>query len=353
MFPYILLLFILLTINFLGLDKTAKKYKPLFVIISFLWLWLFSGLRYQVGMDYTVYEDCYNQSSFGILSDFKEPGFAFMFYICKKIGIPFYVITLLIAFISIYLIYKFIFRYSALPFLSILIFYTFAHYYTYSFNVMRQVLASYIFLASINLIVQRKLLKYVLVILFTMSFVHMTAIILLPLYFILQKYYSLALKIFLITLSCMLSGIIITIIGNIEAYSIYLNFENYASGLSITTVILILLSLLFLIYETRKSNKEPLTNIIYNINYLVLLFLSISICFTNHPLILVFTRFAIYFTPIYLILLPNLVSNIRKPMKLLLTISILSILYSGIFILQLKSGGEMNKFIPYKTVLDK
>ena len=354
MFPYLLLLFILLTISYLGIDKTARKYKPIFVIISFLYLWLFSGLRYQVGMDYVSYEDYYNESYFGTCPDFKEPGFAFLFYICRRIGLPFYVITLLISFITIYLIYKFIFRYSALPFLSILIFYTFAHYYTYSFNVMRQVLASYIFLVSINFIVQRKFLRYALIILFTTSFVHMTAIVLLPLYFILQKYYSLILKIFLIVLSCMFAGIFVTIIGNIEIYSIYLKFENYAHGVSITTVVLMLLSSFFLMYESQKSSKEPLNNIMYNINYLVLLFSSISICFSNNPLILVFTRFSIYFTPIFLILIPNIVTiTIRKPMRLLIIVSIISMLYSGIFILQLKSGGEKNKFIPYKTVLNK
>lgn len=353
MTPYLLLLFVLLIINYLGVDKITKKYKLFFLITTFLYLWLFSGLRYQVGMDYIAYEDYYEQSLYGLCSDFKEPGFAYVFYICRNMGIPFYIITLFLSFITIFLIYKFIFRYSVLPFLSILIFYTFAHYYTYSFNVMRQVLASYIFLVSISLIDQRKFFKYALVIIFTTLFVHTSAIILLPLYFILHKNYTLKFKILLLCATCMASSVFVAIIGNIEAYSIYLKFDNYAHGLSITTAILIVVSSIFLIIESRRSDKTQLTNIIFNINYLVLVFLSISICFLNQPLILVFTRFAIYFTPIYLILVPNLVATIRRPRKMLLVISIISVLYSGIFVLQLKSGGEKNKFIPYKTVLDK
>lgn len=353
MIPYITLLLFLLAINLLGVDKVTKKYKQLFIISSFLYLWLFSGLRYQVGMDYIAYEEYYEQSYFSLCKDFKEPGFAYFFYALKSIGVPFPIITLILSFITILLIYIFILRYSALPFLSILIFYTFAHYYTYSFNVMRQVLASYIFLSSINLIVQRKLIQYTLTIILTTCFVHTTAIILLPLYFILHRSYSLKFKIFLLACSCMASSIFIGIINNIEAYSIYLKFEDYAHGLSMTTMILMVTSIIFLFIEVYKSNKTALSNVLYNINYLVLVFLSISLCFLNQPLILVFTRFAIYFTPIYIVLIPNAISILTKSKNKVALICIIAIIYSTVFIFQLKTGGEKNKFIPYKTVITK
>jgi hypothetical protein len=353
MIPYIILLLFLLAINLLGVDKVTKKYKRFFIICSFLYLWLFSGLRYQVGMDYVAYEEYYEQSYFGLCNDFKEPGFAYFFYVFKNMGVPFAIITLILSFFTILLIYTFIFRYSSLPFLSILIFYTFAHYYTYSFNVMRQVLASYIFLSTINLILERQFIKYAITIILTAYFVHATAIILLPLYFILHRSYSLKFKIILLVCCCLTSSLFVGIINNIEAYSVYLKFDDYAHGLSMTTMILMITSIIFLLIEVYKSKKTILSNILYNINYLVLVFLSISICFLNQPLILVFTRIAIYFTPIYIVLIPNIISPIAKSKIKVSLICIIAIIYSSVFVLQLKTGGEKNKFIPYKTVITK
>ncbi|MFT0230104.1 EpsG family protein [Bacteroides thetaiotaomicron] len=120
---YLVILFFLASCSILGMFKIDKKLEYSLLFISFLALFLFSGLRYDVGMDYSSYEQLYKDSLFQLNPEIKELGWAYLFYWCRNIGISFSIIILLISFFTIYCVFVFIRRYSPYPFLSILIFF--------------------------------------------------------------------------------------------------------------------------------------------------------------------------------------------------------------------------------------
>ena len=99
---YLVILFFLASCSILGMFKIDKKLEYSLLFISFLALFLFSGLRYDVGMDYSSYEQLYKDSLFQLNPEIKELGWAYLFYWCRNIGISFSIIILLISFFNIY-----------------------------------------------------------------------------------------------------------------------------------------------------------------------------------------------------------------------------------------------------------
>lgn len=255
---YLVILFFLASCSILGMFKIDKKLEYSLLFISFLALFLFSGLRYDVGMDYSSYEQLYKDSLFQLNPEIKELGWAYLFYWCRNIGISFSIIILLISFFTIYCVFVFIRRYSPYPFLSILIFFCFAQYYTYTFNVIRQCLAIYIFFTLLECICQRKMAKYFISIALTVVFVHSSAIILFPLYFLLHRYYSLYVKIVLIVIALFCAKYLIVFMASSESYKIYLAFEQFAEEITITSYLLILITSFFIVLELFILNSATL-----------------------------------------------------------------------------------------------
>lgn len=352
MLPYIFILVPLAIFSLLELFHINSKQQKLLLFVSFLLLWLFSGLRYNIGMDYPAYKELYENSLSKLNPDIKELGWAYFFYWFRNIGCPFELIILMISFFTIYCVFLFIQRYSPYPLLSILIFFCFTQYYTYTFNVMRQCLACYIFLASLKYIEERNMVKYMINIGFTVFFVHLTAIILLPLYFILHRSYPVWLKICVAFFCFFVAKFLILIIASSETYRIYLAFEQYAQEITITTYILIFISSLFLVIEGNLKKSKG-TNILLNISFVAFLCLFVTCFFRGTPLVIVFLRFAYYFTPVLIVLLPLLVKKIFSIKSKRIVLFFIAASYIAIFCYTLSTGGKKNKLLPYKTILSK
>lgn len=353
MLPYILILFVLALFSFGEMFKSSKEQKCFCFFVSFLLLSLFSGLRYDVGMDYSSYEELYHNSLNKLNPEIKELGWRYFFYWFRNMGVPFSVIIFLISLSTLSAAFLFIKKYSPYPFLSILIFYCFAQYYTYTFNVMRQCLATYIFLASLEYIQNRCFWKYLILIGLTSFFIHTSAIILLPLYFLLHRSYSLFLKIFLISIVLICAKFLIFVIASSETYRIYLIFEKYAAEVSITSYLLILISSFLLIWEAFLKQKSVQDNILLNISYISLVSFLIVCFFAGTPLIIVFMRIAFYFTPVLIVLLPLFLKRFFSIKSRYVIIPIVAMLYMSIFCYTLFTGGEKNKLVPYKTILSQ
>lgn len=352
MFPYIFILIPLAVFSILELLHCVSKQQKLLFFVSFLLLWLFSGLRYNIGMDYPAYKELYENSLSKLNPDIKELGWAYLFYWFRNIECPFEFVILTISFFTVYYVFLFIKRYSPYPFMSILIFFCFTQYYTYTFNVMRQCLACYIFFVSLKHIEERNILKYAVNIGIIAFCVHLTAIILLPLYFVLHKSYPTLVKVGIAVLSILAVKFLILIIASSETYRIYLAFEQYAQDITITTYILIFISSLFLIIE-KYIKKNRVDNILLNISFIALLCFLVAYFFTGTPLVIVFLRFAYYFTPVLIVLLPLLVKKTFSIKSQSLILFFIGVSYISIFCYTLSAGGEKNKLLPYKTVLLK
>ena len=330
--------------------KFNKKQEECCFLFSFLMLLLFSGLRYDVGMDYSAYEELYHESLNKLNPEIKEFGWGYFFYWFRNMGVPFSVVIFLISLFTLSTAFVFIKRYSPYPFLSILIFFCFSQYYTYTFNVMRQCLSGYIFLVSLGYIQRRCLAKYMILIGFTTFFVHTSAIILFPLYFLLYRSYALYLKIGLIVIVLFLAKFLIILIASSETYRIYLALERYAAEVSVTSYLLIIILSFILILEASIKNKTCQDQILLNISYLALLFLFVVCFFSGTPLVLVFLRLALYFTPVLIVLLPLLIKRIFSFRSRYVIVSVTVMVYMSVFCYSLVTGGEKNKLIPYKTI---
>ncbi len=197
MFPYILVLGFLVFFSVFEIcnyDKNGENIRWVFALIL---LFLFSGLRYDVGKDFQAYEELYNSSLLGLNPEIKELGWAFFFHLFRSLNIPFQIVVLIISFLTIYCVAIFIRQYSPYP-----------------FNVMRQCLASYIFFASLEHIENRNFIKYFLNIGCSIFFIHFSAIICLPLYFILRRSYPLSVKLGLLVVILYVAQFFILIVAS-------------------------------------------------------------------------------------------------------------------------------------------
>ena len=171
--------------------KHNKRFWTPSILCIILTFTIFSGLRYYVGVDYSSYYKYYNQLLKGlpidsIYSDF-EPIFthisSFLAY-CNAGHIIYFSVW---AFLQVSLFYygikdrKYIY-----PFVGLVL--VLGPYFLSWSNGLRQVIVSCAFVVFSHYIVERKFLRYSIAI-FICSFMHKSAIILLPLYFLPVKDY--------------------------------------------------------------------------------------------------------------------------------------------------------------------
>lgn len=153
------------------------------ILLSFIIFSIFSGVRWNVGVDYPGYLNYYNALVNGYLNNIKdvEIGFQNISEILAYLNLHFSVFFGFWACLQLFFIY-YAFRKEqfVLPFLGLII--VCGGQYIDWMNGMRQALAASIFVFSIQFIFQRNLLKYVITIIFASIF-HQSAIILLSFYF--------------------------------------------------------------------------------------------------------------------------------------------------------------------------
>ena len=303
MVPYIvilLVLFLLSTFSFSLKDK--------FKLISFACiciLILFSGLRQNVGMDYESYKYLYEGGG-----EIKESGFAFIVNTFKFIGFPFEVFVFVMSTVTLGFAYVYILRYSPYTYLSLLIFYSFGTYYFTTFNAMRQVVVVYVFFYSLKYIEEKSFFKYIISILLCAYFFHTTAILLLPLYFILQYNYSKFLKLIILVTLLSTSNLLIVIIEN-SRYAMYLDFEKFISDVSLVTYLTLLISL-----------------------------------------IMVVGRISYYFTPVLIVLIPMSIDRLTITNNKKIILVVVSIVLYALCFISLYFNGVSNKLVPFTTIFN-
>ena len=344
MFPYIAILieiiFVYAITKSYKLDNVQKQFAYAFISIQLI---LFCSLRYGIGIDYSAYKSIYYKTS-DILFENVEPGFKLLIDFFHLLNLPFEVFVFCISSTTIYFALKYIFTCSHNIGLSILIFYCFGQYYLLTFNLMRQGIVIYWFLASLILIKKKKFTKYVLGCILMAFFFHSTAIILIPIYFIINKHIPNKIKLAIIILLPFVSKFILLAIEQ-SSYSIYLQISEFSSSITVFQILMILLSLIVTLF----NKKIPL--IFSNLNYIFLLLSTLLIVFNNTPLIQLVSRILFYFSGIYIVLIPNLINSIRRKSNKIIAEFSISIIYIVFFIFSTIINSDQNALIPYRTIL--
>lgn len=273
-----------------GHESIVRKYEKFFLLIACAIVWVVVSLSHDVGPDYQSYKFMYdrlNENFFKQEYLFRMSGYLFRYFSLSYEWFYSWIT-------SVYLLFIFycFFKYRNFTPLNFLIFIVMPYgLIEGGFNYIRQNVALGLFYFSLIAIINKKSIKYFLLNLIGFLF-HKSAILLLPLYFVLNKTWKKkhCVTIFIVVLFATLSlnlpivrVLLIKILTAIPLYgSTYAEFRDgaFIEGLSVkgiaSYVYQLIPLLLLLIYKDRiVSNK--IENVLFNITYLSLLTLTIAV----------------------------------------------------------------------------
>ena len=333
-----------------------------FVIVTILGM-----IHYDYGNDYMSYYDVYKQVtsySFnlqGILAGdyFREPGWVLLCWLFKPIG-GFFMMVAVLNLVQNIIVYNFINKYVDKQWWAVAVFvYLFAtSFYLMSFSMMRQSFALIMFLGMWKYIKDRKW-WIPLVVFWLLSFIHSSAIILIPFAFWgflpVNKGKVVGVSYAIVLLLLWFSQ---NFLNDIFAYALTLDddFSQYAdtygsgnNGLKIgmgfvVNMIPFVLSILFLLDKKQNySNSQKLIVSLAAISYLVTPFAQII------PLT---GRLGMYFGIYQLGSIPLIYSNIRNKVirVVLLSLCLLMIFYD--YIIFFSSPVWVEKYTEFHTIFD-
>ena len=178
------------------LGKEETRFHPWFALLVIAPVIIWAGFRSGAGyVDTNAYIRMYAKIPTGIGDLFhyitvvqtKDPGFSIYLAIIKKIFgssyTPFLFISALIQGLAVTFFFR---KYSSQFMISMFIFIASTEYFSWMFNGLRQFLAVAIALIAFRFLFEKKYIPYVLLILLA-STIHLTAIILLPVAFIVNS----------------------------------------------------------------------------------------------------------------------------------------------------------------------
>lgn len=304
--------------------------------ISFGFIFLFLGLRYNFGRDYESYFrgfieiNKYRSINLRDYGSVLEPSWFILCRICKPIG--FFGLTILLAIFNSVVYYLFIKRFVPyrLYWLAILLYVFSEGLMIVQSSAIRQTIAINIFFISIFYLQKKAFLKYVACIFLASTF-HISALILSPIYLFLIPKWRISKKVgiilFVVYVSLFIFGSLLLpninefIANYFPRYSEYTLIEGdqqYGSGIGILFSSFVLLLILRL--EKYQNNDSSILFKIAFLNYIIIALSMVS------PMI---GRVGMYFQPILIVAVyPLLVTSIKvKQIKIAFILLIL--LYTG------------------------
>lgn len=326
----------------------------IYLIISFLFLWMIPAIRGHVGLDFDAYLHIFNSTnSLDDVLKFKhEPGFSLSILLIKFLGGNFYTLMFLYSLGTGYLFWRSLYKDCAN--MTIAIFGIIAiNYYFMPISVIRQFFANAIVLTSIPAINNRQLVKFIIILFISICF-HYTSIIFVLLYLIVpakNKKNAFTVKgIFLvfIIIFCLiyLQNILTFIMPHvIEFKSNYSFYFNNNSTRSIFSLISILPTAIFALLFYHRLIAYNYINRVYV--WMSILMVIMHIVGYIAP---AFSRLHYYFDFCIPVLLSFSTKIFQKQLKpIYFTMSLILFIYMITKILQYQS----NDFLPYQTFFDK
>ncbi len=323
-----------------GFVDRKKRVYWLFILLIAAVLIFVAGFRYRVGADYGNYMSMYARLKNNWVDElirFQEPGLAVICKIASFIYDDYATMFFLVSLITIWLYVKTIAKNSTTILFSILL-YIFVGSWAGSFGAIRQYCAAAIIFAGHRYIYNKKIWKYLLVIIIAILF-HRTAIIMLPVYFTANKKISFKLVAIIIMATIAVRYSYDYIFAFMSGYkgtdqSGYAYMQTQVNTLR---VLVALAPIVLYIGCSRKVRSEPETQF-----YSMLLFVNAAFMLaTSNSSYL--ARAGI-FTEIYPVFaFPKLLAGYEAKTHSLL-IALVIVLYFIYFIYQLYSSSSLNMF---------
>lgn len=302
---YVLAIFGIFLVFTLLLNERDNKEERYWLIFPLFLLMIYTGTRIDVGgYDYHVYKYFYELPDLGNPYRY-EKFFVLLRNRARFIGLNYNSFLFVLSVIFNLAIYKLFIDYSFYPSLSFLI-YLATFYHWHNFTIIRNFMAILIFWFSLKYILKRKIFQYFFLITVAYFF-HQSAIILYPLYFILNRKFSdkelggiYGLALLINPISFLLFEVKIELWGLSERLTRYAGIVEKGNFYEFAELLVLVLILLF--FRKKSSEKE---NLIINLN-LVALFIFIA--FYRFAILL---RFLEYFRFGMFIAIPFLLSKIE------------------------------------------
>lgn len=293
-------------------------------ICILLFFTVISGLRYNVGVDYVTYYKIFSylQNGFTYYENI-EPLFTYISQLWVKLSAGHFVYFAFWAFLQIFFVYYGLKKYQYLyPFIGLLIF--LGPYYLSWMNGIRQSIVACVFVWACHFIINRNFIKYCAVIIIC-TFMHKSAIILFPLYFLPNvDYFKGRFTWIIVLVVCSIigqSGIIQNYMNFVGQYLSFIGYDNYSQTFdnimenSVDRAfgprrILILILYILIIYfssDMKSYYKDKFLLFSYN---MFILYACLSELLSNTNFL--FIRPLLYFLPFVLICSAFLLVYLKK-----------------------------------------
>ena len=285
-----------------------------------LFMFVISGLRYNVGRDFINYEQMYLDPS-NIRNSFTEPVWSYISILLHNMGFSSVAWFCLTSFIINLFFISGIRKLSKNFYLSVAFYIAMPHLFLESFNIVRQFVAMSIIFRFSYLFFQKKYWKFIIVILLASCF-HKSAVLTIPIFFVsLIKFSNIIL--ILIVFICFISRnsflpIIIKIISNVSMYSGYVNELVSSESTSGLYAYVLLLVCLFIIFCFRKPATREI-NILKNLSLMSFCIYLLFYTFQAGQ------RIGFYVLPYFVLLVPYIQTKFRINGSFITIGSILSV----------------------------
>lgn len=346
---YILNILIILVLGFLFYSFKFTNYRDsIFLCFAFIQLFLISGMRYEIGIDFINYRGTFrlvqNLSNLSELLDFsKVTNLEIGYLLLNKIVGFFTVNPQWIFIISSLIILVFIFisikNYSSNVWLSVYLFSV--GQYLYSFNVVRQFIAVSLIFYSYKFIKERKFIKYLLFIAIASTF-HISALILLPLYFILNINFNKKKMLIAAFIGAIIVIFFDQIISIIQLF-LYSNYKKGTFGVSNGNFGNLVISFIYfftaMLFKSDLLKRDKDNKFLINWSFInfVLSIMSMKLW--------IITRLMIYSGIFMILLIPEVICSIKNKNNKII-VGLLFIILT--FVLYIKTIlNPVNKLLPY------
>ncbi|TFJ93046.1 EpsG family protein [Lentibacillus salicampi] len=313
---------------------------------------LISGLRYGIGTDYFSYGNTYfmlNNYDIidGILNTRYEPGWIVLNHVVKFIFDDVRFLFIISALLTWFFFFKAIYTHRDKINVTVAILILLCTLYNLSFNNVRQPLAISILMLSIKPLLDRKMIKFLLITIFATCF-HYTALIFLPSYWIVNSKFK---QINFVKKTIVIISSLIFIImfkpfmdfltNNIDMFSSYSTYELDFKGIGFGNLIIkspIIIIILLNITKMRTSN-----NIMYRVFFLY--FMGLIFDYLGYYAAFV-GRISLYFEATQIFILPAIIKIQNNKYARLLYIFIVALYFIGLFTYDIIILNH-NQTIPY------
>ena len=328
------------------LETDSKKYNNIFIFIALVSLIAVSGFRYKVGTDYSQYAEIYTVFAPNVvISEESEPGFMALCKFLTNYSMDPQIMFLVTSIINNLLIVLIIRKYSTKFELSMFLYITTFIYYS-TMNGLRQWMAAVIIFSGYKYLLNRDFKIYLVFILIA-STMHLSALIMIPVYFIVNNK-TLSKQNLIIVVAFIIasffyerfSDILFSILSN-TSYSHYEEvMKTGGDGVNPLRVAVYLTPLLVSLIYYKKINPTEDRKIDIMINLCILDTLIWILALNN----IFFARLTFYFDLYFLFLIPRIVSMDTKEFHRLSYYAVICGYF--LFSYMLLSGGD-SWIIPY------